>query len=215
MALTYPLSRSVFMDTFKVYRGTFALPEAIQTSETAGGEVLTADYGPRLWRGSIQLIPSVVDEAEVTMALIRSLGYAGRKFEVYDTLRTAPQKDPDGTTLGAATPTILATPSAREIRLQGLPVGYEISAGDKLTVVTASTSRVVLFRVVTGDSAGGVGETGPIEVQPNVPASVAAGDPVTLVKPYCMAMVVPGSVKEGMTRGGVRRDMAFEWRQTL
>lgn len=150
MPLTYPLPLAIFADTLLVAQASCFLPEQMTMSRTAGGEQLTADMGERLWTGRIDLGAMQTPELGRPEALISVLRQAGRSFQMFDRRRRFPLIDPLGTTLGAATVTILALGSdVRELSLTGLPVGYTLSAGDYLSFAYGSSPvRQALHRVV-------------------------------------------------------------------
>ncbi len=218
MALTYPLALATFADTLLVSDMTFHLPEIVQMSRTAGGDVLTADLGERLWRGRITLgrmTRTEVGRPEVLMDLLRQ---AGRSFLIYDRYRTNPLLDPAGTILGAASVIILALGGdARELSLAGLPAGYTLSAGDYLSFdYGTSPVRRALHRVVPATVvANGSGQTALFEITPSIRPGASAGAAVALNKAWCKAVMIPGSI-EAATRESVMTDgLAFDWTQSL
>jgi hypothetical protein len=218
MALTYPLSVATFMDALLVGQASFALPEQVQVDRTAGGEILSADIGERLWAGNLtmgRLLKTETGRIEVLIDLLRP---AGRSFMVFDIRRPAPLLDPLGTTLGAATPTILALGSdARELSLAGLPAGYVLSAGDYLAFsYGTSPVRFALHRVVPVTvAASGAGQTALFEVTPAIRPGASAGAAITLKKASCKALMVPGSMNPGNSSRTVTDGIAFDWQQTL
>ena len=126
MALvTFPLTLAQFYNLLPIAKAELDLPEALDMSQTAGGEVLTSDLGASLWAGRIDLGVMTHDEVSAIRPLINVLRRAGSSFLVSDPTRPWPRLDPNGTLLGAATPTILAVGgSMRELSLSGLPAGY-------------------------------------------------------------------------------------------
>ena len=121
-------------------------------SQTGGGELLRADLAPMLWAGEIRLGPMAKAESAVPELMLDLLRPAGRTFYCYDARRAYPLLDPTGSILGAATPTIYALPAGgREMQLQALPVGYNLSPGDYLAFdyTVASVTRRALHRIVS------------------------------------------------------------------
>lgn len=215
MTLSFPIPVAEFAATLRPSDYGFELMEALEKSEGGDGSIDTADFGPRLWSGGFVLSRMHFGQAEAVKAVLDALTFAGRSFQVCDPVLTGPAADPAGSALGAATPSLLAVPSGgRTLQIQGLPTGYQISRGDKLSFVSTG-GAVSLHRVVTGGSAGGAGNTGNIEVVPNVRSVAAPGDPVTLVRPYCLALIRPGSVRPGRRRGVHVTGMAFDWVERL
>lgn len=217
MPLTFPLSLADFFGDLRVQSITFDLPESmVATGVTGSGDILTADLGSRLWSGEVQLGPMYYDEAEEVSAKLSTLRQAGRSFFVYNMAKPGPRMDREGAILGAATPQIKSVASNnRELTLKGLPVGYVLSPGDYIGFTYGSSpTRYALHDLVTGGAANGSGEV-TVEVSSFIRAGAAANAAVTLIKPYCKAVLVPGSISRGQAAGQFITGIKFGWRQTL
>ena len=217
MALSFPLTRSTFFAGLKVIRATFSCPAALETSQTGGGEIITADLGPRLWHGNVTLARAYHREAEAQKAVLSTLRQAGRSFMAFNPAIPGPANDPSGTLLSGALVKIatLAT-NNRELSLDGLPVGFELVAGDMLSFdYGAFPTRYALHQVVTGANADASGLTGQIEVTPNIRPGAAVGASVSLYQPWCKAVLVPGSVNDGEAAGVFTTGITFKFIQTL
>lgn len=217
MALTFPLARETFFDLLPVQRSTFDCPEQVEIARTGGGEILPADFGPRLWSGEVMLGRLMRAEAAPIQALLSVLRGAGASFLAYDIATPAPQADPDGSGLSGVTPLILALPpDARELRLTGLPVGYVLTAGDYLGFSYGSAPvRRALHRVVSGVVADGTGQTVAFEVTPPLRPGAAVGAVVSLINPVCKARLIPGSVNPGTVARFHVEGISFQFIQTL
>ena len=216
MALTFPLTLATFADTLLVADMTFALPEQLLQSRTAGGLQLTADMGERLWSGRINLGMMQRSEFGRPDVLISLLRQAGRPFLIYDRRRPNPLADPTGSILGAATVTILALGGdPRELSLTGLPVGYTLSAGDYLAFLYAGSIRALHKVVNPTVVANGSGQTALFEVHPAIRPGASAGAVVTLKKPFCHAVMVAGSATEATGRSTLYEGLGFDWVQSL
>ena len=217
MTLTFPLTRSAFFDLLPIQQMSFDCPEQLQQSRTGDGSVLTADLGARLWRGDVQLGPMTRSEAAQVRALLDVLRGAGRSFMASDLAAPRPLADPDLSFLGTAAP-VLHTIGAdsRTLRVAGLPAGYVLSAGDLLSFsYGVSPTRHALHRVVSEAIADGTGLTPLFEVTPHIRPGAAAGAAVTLDRPSCKAVLVPGSVDVGATRRTLIEGVRFSFMQTL
>lgn len=217
MAYSFPLSVAQFMGILPVSLMTFDLPEAVETAETGGGEVLRAALGSRLWQGQITLGRMTEDEEGDVVAMLDVLRRASGSFMVYDKRRAWPRSDPNGAILGAATPVIneIAV-STREIALSGLPAGYELKRGDMLSFSYSSNPTLyALHRIAAPATADGAGLTPLFEVSPNIRAGAATSTAVSLVKPVCKAVIVPNSFEPGERRKTITSGMKFRWMQTL
>lgn len=217
MALTFPLSTAQFMDLLPIKEMTFELSEALETDETGGGEILTADLGARLWQGEIALGDMTPDEADTALALIDLLRRAGGSFMVHDRARPWPRSDWQGAALATFSPTIYALhASTRELRLAGVPAGYALRPRDGLAFAYGSNpTRFALHRVVQGVAANGAGLTPQIEVVPNIRPGASVGTAIQLIKPACKAVIVPGSYQPGRRKARLTTGASFRWQQTL
>lgn len=217
MALAFPLSIAAFWDLLPIEEISFDAPEQLEMSQTAGGEFLTADLAPMLWTGSVRLGDMGRIEVAVPEVLLDTLRPAGRSFYAYDKRRPGPLNDLSGAILGAATPTIhTLNVNNRDIRLQGLPAGYSLAAGDYLAFDYGSQPRRALHRVVsTVAITAGTGITPLFEVSPMIRPGALVGAAVTLMRASCKARLVPGSVNKGNTSKTVTSGMSFKFTQTL
>lgn len=218
MPLTFPLSTAAFLELLPVASITMQLPETVELSRTGGGEVLTDDLGARLWQGKVELGKLLTREAEEAQTLIDLLRGAGRSFYAFDTRSPGPRLDLTGAILGAATPQIRALGGdARVLQLKGLPPGYQLVRGDRLSFDYGSNPvRTALHRIVDASVvANGAGQTGDFEVLPEIRAGAAVNAAVRLVRPQCKALVIPGSVEAGSRRAHLSEGLAFQFIQTL
>jgi hypothetical protein len=216
MALTFPLALADFFDGLKIQSAVLDLGEALQTEETGGGEIITADIGNRLWRMEIELPPLPYDQAEEMIARIETLRLAGRSLLVYPIPRRAPQSDPNGIILGGSTVQINSlNGNNRELTLKGLPNAYALKAGDMIGwQYGSSPTRYALHKLMSSGTANGSGVTGSIEIAPHIKAGAAVNTVVTLIKPLMKAVYVPGSFKPGRVQGMRRSGIGFTVIQT-
>ncbi|MFP1646538.1 hypothetical protein [Pontitalea aquivivens] len=216
MAEDDPIAAAAFWGGLRVATARFSLGEALSHTRTRGGEILVADQGARLWTGTVELWQAHHDAADAVMARIEALQMAGAALMVHPLPRPGPIHDPDGLTLGAATPVIASlAPNARALTLSGLPAGYLLAPGDMLGFPYGSPVKYALHRVVVGSTAGAGGSTGLLEVVPGIRPGASLGTPVSLVRPAMKALIIPGSVNPGQGQGIWRRGIAFSVVQTL
>lgn len=217
MAYSFPLTTAQFMDILPIKEMVFDIPEAIETSETGSGEILRADLGTRLWRGSISLADMTSTETDEVMAMIDVLRRVDATFMVHDVRRPGPRMDVSGTALGSSAPTLRATnANNREIQLQGLPAGYQLRRHDYVAFSYGTNpTRFALHRLASQANANGSGQTGWLEISPPLRPGAAAGLAVRLIKPGCKAVIVPKSVQPGRSKATLTTGVAFEFLQTL
>lgn len=213
MAFTFPLSTAQFMALINIKSVRFWLPESRTFESSEGGEVFTAERGPRLWQAEFSLAPGdhqTVDECEARLSL---LAQSGASFMAYDPRRTGPRYDPTGSGLTGYSPVIGAATTARDLRITGLPNGYGIVRGDYIGFAYGSSPvRYALHRAVSNWSASGGSAT--VEVVPPLRPGWATGAAVSFVRPTCKMVVLPGyssGVGEGIATSGA----TFRAQQTL
>ena len=218
MAFSFPLDLATFMDILPIEEISPATPEQVEINQTGGGEVMQADLALMLWQGDIKLGEMIAADAALMTARLDILRPAGRSFYFCDTRRPGPLTDLTGSGLGASAPSIYSlAANNREMRLQGLPVGYRLSIGDYLAFDYGSTIiRRALHRIVSSPGVAGSGGLGPtFEVSPMIRPGAAVGASVTLIKAACKALIVPNSINVGVTSKTITTGMSFRFMQTL
>lgn len=217
MALSFPLARAAFFDLLPIAAQSFDLPEAVEVSRTGGGVLIGADVADRLWQGTIRLGRMTVAEARPALALINALRGPGRGFLLADAHRLWPQADPGGLIVAGFSPAISAVAGdLRTLSLSGLPAGYVLSPGDLIGWSHgAAPVRHALHEIVSGGTASGAGALAALELTPALRPGTATGTPVSLVRPVCEAVIVPGSVNPGNQSRLILDNAGFDWRQTL
>ncbi|MBW4708618.1 hypothetical protein KX928_12570 [Roseobacter sp. YSTF-M11] len=219
MPVSFPMSIAEFLDALPVKSVEFDLPEAVQTSRTAGGEILPEDIGTRLWQGEVMLGRLLPYEALDAQALIDLMRGAGASFLAYHTRFPHPRQDPTGSIIAGASPQIAALDGgdARLISLKGLTPGYALTRGDYLSFTYGSNPlRYGLHRVQeTQVLADGAGTTPLFEVIPPLEPGAVIDAAVTLGRAHCKAVIVPDSVQTGRQSKFLRDGMSFKFMQTL
>ena len=217
MAFPFPLTTAQFFQLLPIRELTFDIPEAMEMSETGGGEILTADLGTRLWRGEVQLGDMEPDEAAEVLPLFDVLRRSGASFMVYDVGRPAPRADLTGSIIAGYAPRLHSVSSGgREIRISSLPPGYELRRHDYVAFsYGASPTRFALHRLASGALASGAGLTPLFEVSPNLRPGWALNADVTLVRASCKAILVPGSFRSGRRKARLTTGAGFQFVQTL
>ncbi|HMR51182.1 MAG TPA: hypothetical protein PKA33_01745 [Amaricoccus sp.] len=204
MAVTFPLSVTVFQDTLKVVSVKWSLSEFVITSGVTAGQIVTSEVASPKWSAEIALAPSYHDDARKVRAMLRRIG-AANPFYLYNPAAPYPRMDPDGSALGSATVTI-ASISGRQMSLTGLPAGYQLKWGDLFSVDYGTAPvRRALFEVNEDITANGAGTTGNFEVTPPPKTGVVAGLAVTLKKPSCKMRLLShdAGITEPMIASGI------------
>ena len=217
MALSFPLSTAEFANLLRPISSTFSVGEAVENNETAGGEIIAASYGPRLWQGSMQVTTESPDDYEQAVARAELLNQAGASFMFRSLARSGPIADPTGSILGAAVPQITnVNANMRDITISSLPVGYVITRGDYLSFTyLSSPTRYAFHRVVTGGTANGGGVAGSIELTPAIRSGYTTPFNVDLIRPGLKAVMIPNTFRPGTYSRWNVDGFSFSWRQTL
>ncbi|TKT78428.1 hypothetical protein [Aquamicrobium sp. LC103] len=209
MAITYPLD---FLDLFSGWSTEFDPLHRQEQSRQANGRTLVKDLGSPLWRTTFQSRSMAPNELDGWRARLSTLEDGLQEFRAWPKSRCYPIAYPRGigmgTVAGAQVDTINANRKA--IGISGLSAGYRLSVGDYLRIGTADLHRVVEARVA---NASGVATQ--FEVRPHLWPLAAVGQPVSLVKPYCLMTAVPGSITttaDAATGRGVISFQAIESR---
>lgn len=219
MALTYPLSLAQFQDKLHLTEVELFPDQPRDLNRTAGGAQVSASLGDAVWRGTFVLPRGsrlARNVAEVD-ALFSVLDRPGSSFLIYDPSRSFPWADPDGSILGAATPTIsgIDVTDARILGLSNLPVGYVLTAGDLIGwQYGTSPVRYALHRVVETRTAGAGGGITQLEVTPFIEKASLSGIAVQLIRPVIKAVMVPAP-SYGTHRPVVTGGRQFSFVQTL
>lgn len=178
-----------------------------ELSGTGDGRLFQAELADPLWTAQVLFAPALNGTADEAEALVRGLHGASEPFLLASPLFCAPKSDPTGSTLGASTVTVGSIGAGRDtMSLSGTPGGYALSVGDKVQVIDSdSPARYHFFEVLTA-----VTGSSSFDVFPRVPASVTAGDGVTLKYPAARVVIVPGSHQAGTVAGAVTSGGGFQ-----
>lgn len=216
MATSFPLGLNQFFRTLRVPRSTFVLSENVVGNITGGGEVLTTSRGNRLWSGSVNVAPTSHKNAASSLAMVRLLARPGASFMVADVRRKGVAFDPLGTILGGSTPQVSSVAANNlDIDISGLPIGYELQAGDRLSFEYGTPARFALHEVVVGGVADAGGNASGIEVNPPIRPGISTPVSVNLVDAACKAVMTPDSLREPSFEAMLTTGWSFNWRQSL
>lgn len=216
MSLSDPLTLAEFSDRIaaNVADCTLAIEWQQQMSGTGGGETIYADRAPPIWTGTVTIAEQLIADAEGTMALLNSRA-GGLKTLLLPNYRGGlyPSSDPTGSIFGTSTPTVNGAPADQyHVAFTGFPPNYALPLGTYFGIVFNATSYYLgqLCEAVTADHTGNVAN---VEVAPILPASVADGDAVTVIKPVAKFRVVPGTAAPTVSNA-LYEKIAFQVRQT-
>lgn len=217
-AITYPRD---FLSNLPI-AGLSFIPEPIsEISPVRGGDIISADLGPTLWRGKYD---SPILEASVFGAARAWYGtlLSYREFYAYDILRQYPLEYADGW----GDLEVNGSPfdgngflgdvesNDVEVTIYNVPIGLILSPGDYLSWVYSST-RQALHRVSAGSTATGVSGSGEVtvEVHPSVRAGWTAATAVKLYRAVAKMVILPGTYTENISPPSFGQ-VSFEAMQT-
>lgn len=202
MALSYPLD---FPDQpFAAARCRFHFETFGTMSRSQGGEVTFQEHiGGSLWEAVYTTKP--LNEASFGKWHAFVLGLRGNgTFKGYDPRRCYPIAY--GSTTPVTAPTVTAA-GGNSVSLSGLTSGFKITAGDMLSFPWRGTQALVKFLETVTASGSATIET--------APTLIGGGTvPVTgtLVKPWCLMKIKPGSWQGDRT---IKDAVTFEGIQTM
>lgn len=189
MAISYPYSTAFLADLLDIESVVFDVERNDSVSGQGSGRLIAVELAPPLWYAEISLNPAYHEDAEVIAAKIRRLHGSMGTFYLYDPRKLYPASDPDGSIIGARTPSITEIGSDNQsLTIGGFPAGYVLTPGDKMSFAYGTSSRGFL-EVSDYSVASLSGLITDLQVFPHVPIGTTVGVQVNFVKPVCrMAM---------------------------
>lgn len=204
-----------FFAGLRIASYTFDLQENRRTSETGGGELLVSDLGPRLWGGSLTVVPARHADQRAVSARVSLLRSGGGEFMMADPSAVLGWGFSDGDPYWE--PTLHAWGGSTVVlksRTRTLAPGQYFSftyAGGKVGL-----HQVVAFNGgenIPGGTTGHWLET--YTITPSIRAGAVAGTPVKIDVPVCKALIVPGTFRPAPYTPALAGGFSFDWRQTL
>lgn len=216
MAQVFPMPIADFFGKIPIRTVSQDLGEALEFNQTGAGEITSADLGPRLWKTTFSINPDYHVHIERIKAKLNLLRQANRSLLVQSSPIEYPQYDPDGSILGANVVTIKSIAgNNRDLTLQGLPVDYELGAGDVLSFTYGSNPvRYAMHQIVSDSKASSIGDI-TVEVSDFIRPGALTGMVVHLIKPFYKAVVVPNSTEIGEASNIISNGLSFSVVQTL
>lgn len=203
---TFPVDLESWLVPFRIAEQTFDLGEGLSVqNQTAGGEILRSGGAARLWRGTLTLGRIRGADVPAVEARLHALRGNGASFLVRDYRKEASVLAGTVRSFSATTMNILT--------LQGLPSRAVVSVGDYIAF--DYSGRRALHQVIDGKTANTSGVTGNIEIVPPFRTGIANGIAVSVGNPVLRAVMVPGSLDMGQSRGLWHEGVSFQWTQTL
>lgn len=182
------------MELLKIDSVTFMPQFRQEFSRQAGGTPRVADLGPEIWTAKLSASRMRNNAAKQAAALFNQMRGSLGTFYVWDIRAPYPQSDRGGVILGSNTVTIYALDTdTKLISLAGLPVGYRITRGDKLSWDQGSPAHRCLHEFSADVVADGAGRIALTEICPHIRAGASTGLTVSLKRPAAEMMIAAGS----------------------
>ena len=207
MADPLPLGQlSVYLEAAEV---SFDIQRNDELSGTGDGRYWMAELAPPLWTVTLALRARGLGAARALDARLRALAGLGT-FLFADPAYGGPAAGAPG-----AAVQLTAIGSGRvEIGMSGLPAGFALTAGDRLSIVQGT---VRYFGEICGDAvASASGVAAAVRVYPPLPFSVLSGAAVELAKPVLQVFVPPGGHRPASFQpGGIGRGSTLSLLQKI
>lgn len=194
MSVTYPIPLATFIQKYKIKTIELDLVHQSELSNQASGGRYFKNLGPSYWVATITTSMLDDNNYEEVLALLRALQVTDGTFLCTNMRRRFPKADPVGSIIGANSVQINSVAS-NQISLKNLTNAYVLNLGDYMSVDYGSPTEHILFQMLEGITANGSGVTGVFSVAPDVPAAMAANNPVVLKNPVCQMCVIDNSVQ--------------------
>lgn len=209
------MTDTTFFGGLRVTGVMMMLSDPQEINRLGDGSILKASLGAALWAGEATLPSGPHRQQAEAEARLARLMRAGETLLVYDPRSNGPAADPGGVILGASTPTIHTLDADnRRMRVTGLPVGYQLTAGDWIGWTYGSSPvRYALHRLETDATADGTGLTPLFAVEPFIRPGATVGAAVVLVRPPMKAVMTIADYGAGRAR--VSQGPSFSFIQTL
>lgn len=189
---------------------TFQPAYGISRSPTRGGRPQSASVARDYWTMDFTSVDLRYDDALDYEAWLHSLRGGQRYFKAwhphlryplaYKATGLTGLTRAGGGSFDGTSPITAFAGTLDTITLSTLPVGFNVSRGDMLSMAFGSVQ--LLHRVIAGGLANGSGAL-TVTVEPTLPISFTTSPTVTanFVKPWCVAVVDPSSVKASYSDG--------------
>lgn len=166
-----------------------------ELSRQAGGTSRAADLGAELWTAQVSCPVVTASELRKIKALRHGFDGAIGTFLAWDARFPGPLLDPNGTILGAATPSLFNVGGALDrTAIQGLPVGYQLRTGDYFSYTVGTTPVHHCLHILQEDgNANGAGQTPQMIVRPRLRPGTVAGLAVKLIKATAEMFILSGT----------------------
>lgn len=211
-----PLPMADFWARLPFQSAPFDLRRYDRVNNLEGGDILSSQVRDPEWAGSITLPPMSSRQAADIIAQVEWLIEGNRRFEAYDLHRPGADQDRDGSGFAGSSAVVSGVDRvANTIDLFDVPPGYVLSRGDLVSFTLPGSGIQALHRVRETVTATGAGALFGVPVGPHLYDVSYLGAAVQAYRPFCHAVIVPGSFQPGEAFGKNQTGLRFAWRQKL
>lgn len=212
MALTEPFD---ILADWPGWTPEFELQWRQEVSRTAGGQAVVKDLGSPLWRMSAVTKALRANTLDYWKARLDALENGMKTFKGYPLSRCFPILYPNGSwptgnSFNGVSAALHTVESDRKtIKVSALPATFQLRVGDMIGIGERD-----LHRVMENATADGSGVTGLFEVRPHIWPGIEDDDSpmvaVSVKRPFCLMMILPGSVSASADPTTGRGSVAFQ-----
>ncbi|MCF1462594.1 hypothetical protein FS827_14880 [Agrobacterium vitis] len=203
MTIVYPID---LLADFPGWATKFEPLYRQEQSRTAGGVTYIKDLGSPLWSAAYQTKQLKPNDLDAWRARIEALEGGLQYFRGYSLSRSRPIAYPTGKPVPENGVVLSAIGGDnKSVTISGLGAGYVVSVGDMIQIAGSG-----LYRVVEGAVANSSGIAGAFELRPHLWPGTASGSAVTLLRPSCTMMIVPGSISSEADASTGRGSVSFQ-----
>lgn len=184
MALTFPYPLEFLSEHIRGTEIPLALRRFDEASGSGDGRVWGARLAAPLWTATLPLVARSWAEARAVDAKILALDGMSKSFLWADPVYLPAA----GGTAGSGVTVAAVSEDRTALALSGLPAGYAVSIGDRLSISHGS-GRVWFATFSEAAVSDASGNLGALAVYPYLPLGVAAGAAVEMDRPYLKAAV--------------------------
>ncbi len=178
-----------------------------EQSRTASGRTTVKDLGSPLWQATWQSKTMSSNALDAWRARLDLLENGAQPFIASPMSRLYPIAYPNGSWSApfAGACQVAAVADGRLVSLKGLPAGFKLTLGDFIHI-----GSVDLHRVVEAATAAANGVTPQFEVRPHLWPTAVVNAQVSLLRPYCLMTLVPGSLSSTADKSTGRGSITFQ-----
>jgi hypothetical protein len=178
-----------------------------EQSRTASGRTTVKDLGSPLWQATWQSKTMSANALDAWRARLEVLENGAQSFVASPMSRLYPLAYPNGSWPQpfAGLCQVNAVSGGRLVSLKGLPSGFKVSIGDFIRIGAAD-----LHRVVEAITVGANGTTPQFELRPHLWPTAVVNAQVSLLRPYCLMSLVPGTLSSTADKSTGRGSVTFQ-----